>query len=81
VPSTTNFEEKEIVDAPENNGNASMTEKVQRNKPWKKKKKKVMMMMMMMMMCRDSILTDCRAKTCKITQHRHEQTKQDSLNT
>jgi uncharacterized protein (DUF1919 family) len=39
------------VDAPENDGNASMPEQVKRHNPWrrrrKKKKKKNMMMMMM----------------------------------
>jgi hypothetical protein len=63
--STINLEEEEIVDAPGNDGNASMTEQVKRPNPWKKKKKeeeeekkrkkkkkkkKKMMMMMMMMM-------------------------------
>jgi hypothetical protein len=42
TPSTTNFEEEEIVDAPGNEGNASMPEQVKRPKPWKK----------MMMKCR-----------------------------
>jgi hypothetical protein len=54
VASTTNPEEEEIVDVPENDGNASMPEQVKRPNPWekekeKKKKKKMMMMMMMMM--------------------------------
>jgi hypothetical protein len=40
TPSTTNLEEEEIVDAPRNDGNASMPEQVKRPKPWKKKKKK-----------------------------------------
>ena len=51
-PSTTNPEDVEIVDAPGNDGNASMPEQVKRPNPWrrrkkKKKKKKKMMMMMM----------------------------------
>ena len=45
TPSTTNLEEEEIVDAPGNNGNASMPVQVKRPNPWRK-----MMMMMMMMM-------------------------------
>jgi hypothetical protein len=53
MPSTTNLEEEEIVDAPGNDGNAWMPERVKRPNPWrkkKKKKKKMMIMMMMMMM-------------------------------
>jgi len=46
TPSTTNLEEEETVDAPGNDGNASMPEQVKRPNPWKKKKK-----MMMMMIC------------------------------
>jgi len=42
MPSTANLEEKEIVDVPGNNGNASMPEQVKRPNPWRK-----MMMMMM----------------------------------
>jgi hypothetical protein len=33
------------VDAPENDGNASIPEQVKRPNPWRKKKKKMMMMM------------------------------------
>jgi len=44
TPSAANLEEEEIVDAPGNDGNASMTEQVKRPNPWRK-----MMMMMMMM--------------------------------
>jgi len=40
--STTNLEEEKIVDAPRNDGNASMPEKFKRPNPWRK-----MMMMMM----------------------------------
>ena len=43
TPSTTNLEEQEIVDAPGNDGNASMPEQVKRPNPWRK-----MMMMMIM---------------------------------
>jgi hypothetical protein len=50
MPSTTNLEEEEIVDALGNDGNASMPQKVNRPNPWRKKKKKKKMMMMMMMM-------------------------------
>jgi hypothetical protein len=37
MPSTTNPEEEEIVDVPENDGNGSMLEQVKRPNPWKKK--------------------------------------------
>jgi hypothetical protein len=40
MPSTTNPEEEEIVDAPGKDGNASMPEQVKRPNPWR------MMMMM-----------------------------------
>jgi len=43
--STTNLEEEEIVDAPGNDGNASMPEQFKRPNPWRKT--------MMMMMTRD----------------------------
>jgi hypothetical protein len=36
TPSTTNLEEEEIVDAPGNDGNASMPEEVKRSNPWRK---------------------------------------------
>jgi hypothetical protein len=36
MPSTTNPEKEEIVDVPENDGNASMPEQVKRPNPWKK---------------------------------------------
>jgi hypothetical protein len=42
MPSTTNLEEEEIVDAPGNDGNGLMPEQVKRPNPWRK-----MMMMMM----------------------------------
>ena len=42
MPSTTNLEEEEILDAPGKNGNASMPEQVKQPNPW-------MMMMMMIM--------------------------------
>jgi hypothetical protein len=45
MPSTTNPEEEEIVDVPENNGNAWMPEQVKRPNPWK-----MMTLMLMMMM-------------------------------
>jgi len=35
TPSTTNLEEEEIVNAPGNDGNASMPEQVKRPHPWK----------------------------------------------
>jgi len=43
TPSTTNFEEGEIVDALGNDGNESMLEQVKRPNPWKN----LMMMVMM----------------------------------
>jgi len=36
TPSTTNLEEEETVDAPGNDGNASMPERVKRPNPWRK---------------------------------------------
>jgi len=36
TPSTTNPEDEEIVDAPGNDGNASMPEQVKRPNPWRK---------------------------------------------
>jgi hypothetical protein len=36
TPSTTNLEGEEIVDAPGNDGNASMPEQVNRPNPWRK---------------------------------------------
>ena len=46
TPSATNREEEEIVDAPGNDGNASMPGQVKRPKPWRKT-----MMLMMMILC------------------------------
>jgi hypothetical protein len=46
TPSTTNLEEEETVDAPGNDGNASMPEQVKRPNPLRKKKTMMMMMMM-----------------------------------
>jgi hypothetical protein len=43
TPWTANLEEEEIVDAPGNDGNASMPEQVKRPNPWRK-----MMMMVML---------------------------------
>ena len=43
MPSTTNLKEEEIVDAIENDGNASVPEQVKQRNPWRK-----MMIMMMM---------------------------------
>jgi hypothetical protein len=36
TPSTTNLEEEEFVDAPGNDGNASMLGQVKRPNPWRK---------------------------------------------
>jgi hypothetical protein len=49
MPSNTNPEEEEIVDVPENDGNASMPEQVKLPNPW------MMMMMMMMTMMTDAV--------------------------
>jgi hypothetical protein len=55
TPSTTIFEEEGIVDAPGNDGNASMPKQVKRPNPWrkkkKKKKKKKMMMPLVITLC------------------------------
>jgi hypothetical protein len=45
LPISTYLEEEEIVDAPGNDGNASMPEQVKKPNQWRK-----MMMMMMMML-------------------------------
>jgi hypothetical protein len=50
TPSTTNLEEEEIVDAPGNDGNASMPEQVKRPNPWRKTMMMMMMMTVVMMM-------------------------------
>jgi hypothetical protein len=57
TPSATNLEEEEIVDAPGNNGNASMPEQFQRPNPWRK----MMMMMMMMMIVFNNIFPENHA--------------------
>jgi len=44
TPSTTNLEEEETVDAPGNDGNASMPEQVKRPNPWRKMVMRMMMM-------------------------------------
>ena len=51
TPSTTNLEEEEIVDAPGNDGNASMPEQVKRLNPWRK-----MMMMTLLMLQQHTII-------------------------
>ena len=51
TPSTTNLEEEEIVDAPGNDGNASMPEQFKRPNQWSK-----MMMMMMKMKFAENII-------------------------
>jgi hypothetical protein len=43
MPSNTNLEGEEIVDAPGTDGNASMPEQVKRSNPWRK-----MMVMMIL---------------------------------
>jgi hypothetical protein len=40
TPSTTNLEEEKIVDAPGNDGKASMPEQFKRPNPWRGRKKK-----------------------------------------
>jgi hypothetical protein len=52
TPSTTNLEGEEIVDAPGNDGNASMPEQVKRPNPW------MMMMMMMILFCNHKVHSD-----------------------
>ena len=52
--STTNLEEEETVDAPGNDGNASMPEQVKRPNPWRK----MMMMMMLVFIFLPDILVD-----------------------
>jgi len=52
TPSTTNLEEKEIVDVPGNDGIASMSEHVKRPNPWRK------MMMMMKLLYQCSIVSE-----------------------
>jgi len=54
TPSTTNLEEEEIVDAPGNDGNASMQEQVKRPNPLRK-----MMMMMMIMYMSLALIVKC----------------------
>ena len=51
TPLTTNLEEEGIVDAPGNDGKASMPEQVKRPNPWRK-----MMMMMKMMVMKINIM-------------------------
>jgi hypothetical protein len=51
TPLATNLEEEDIVDALENDGNASMPEQFIRPNPWRK----MMMMMMMMMILENGI--------------------------
>jgi len=43
-PSTTNLEEEEVVDAPGNDGNASMPKQVKRPNPWRKMMMKIQFM-------------------------------------
>jgi len=50
----TNLEEEEIVDAPGNDGNASMPEQVKRPNPWRK----LMMMMKVQSRLQESIFKD-----------------------
>jgi len=50
TPLTTNLEDEEIVDAPGNDGNASMPEQVKPPNPWRK------MMMMMNQITRSTVL-------------------------
>ena len=52
TPSTTNLEEEEIVDAPGNDGNASMPEQVKRPNPWRKM---MMMMMKLTKLCANAV--------------------------
>jgi hypothetical protein len=66
TPSTTNLEEEEIVDAPVNDGYASMPEQVKRPNPWRKIMMMMMMMMMKMVMIMINIISFCACFTrCK----------------
>jgi hypothetical protein len=58
TPATTNLEEKEIVGASANDGNASMPEQVKRPNPWRK----MMMMMIMMNLIQHAFLYISRIK-------------------
>jgi len=55
MPSTTKLEEKETVDDPGNDGNASMPEQFKRPNPW------INMMMMMMMNKLAKSTVECEA--------------------
>jgi hypothetical protein len=50
TPSTTNLKEQEIMDAPRNDGNASMPEQLKIPNPWR-----MMMMMMKTKLCDPSL--------------------------
>jgi len=63
TPSTTNLEEEETMDDPENDGNAPMPEQVKRPNPGRKMMMVMMMMVMMMMMMRKSVLFDTFRET------------------
>ena len=63
MPSTTNLEEEEIVDAPGNDGDASMPEQVNRPNPWRE----MMMMMMITMMTRILNVSKLNAISCAHT--------------
>jgi len=43
TPSTTNPEDEEMVDAPGNDGNASVPEQVKRSNPWRRRRRVMMM--------------------------------------
>jgi hypothetical protein len=54
TPSSTNLEEEKNVDAPGNDGNATMPEQVKRPNPWRK-----MMMMMIYVVSNGYLLVPC----------------------
>ena len=58
APATRNLGGEEIMDAPGNDGNASMREQVKRPNPWRKMMMMMMMMKMMMMMMKSVVLTE-----------------------
>jgi hypothetical protein len=51
MPSTTNLEEEDIVDAPRNDGNASMPEQVKRPNPWRKMMMRISTSVNLMLHC------------------------------
>jgi hypothetical protein len=59
MPSTTNLQGEEIVNAPEQDGNASMPEQVKRANPWR-----MMTIMMMKFVVIIYAVMDCNLREC-----------------